>query len=791
MNILRIKNKYVAGVLFLMLSAAMQAQDYGALKYMLQKRPANEKFESNKFNEHIFFSAGIGPYSLLSAENLQDGAGMTANLFLGKWITPVHGIRLGVNVGYLPSKMYTSKIKMGGVSVDYLLNMSSLAFRYNENRRFELFGVAGVDLGFSKANDNNEFSPIYPNLEGGKDVYYGAHFGLQGNIRLSRTVDLFIEPRVGWYNDGFAHTKSWRNYKIAGSALVGLTYMPAAPMGTKIHFDDFDNSSFINHMFITLSGGISTLKAGTIKSTLKGFGPQFSAGIGKWFSPSSALRLSGTVGMNDSPVGSESRYFKHVDLHADYMLNLNNVLWGYDESRLFTLIGIAGVNLSGTKGVDKSADYAPGIGVGLQGSFRMNRSVDLFVEPRFNIYHKKYAGGKGFRNTDQLGELNFGLTYHTIDRAARPANGFLNSHIADNLFMTSGIGAQLFLNKANLQKPSAWGPQASVGLGKWLSAYSGLRLVGAGGFFTNYTAYSKPGNKLRHISVNGSLDYLWNITSTMSGYNPDRVFDLIGSLGVNLAYTSKSDHKFQPGLNVGVQGVWHLNEMLGLYIEPQIRLYGDNFIEGNMGFMQKDVMMAINAGFHYRFVPYSKAANRSIFAKNDERRFVSVAFGGSSLLVANKDLVKNMAVEAKGSFGKWYTPLSAWRINGTITYKGKTSQKTNLHYAGLGADYMMSLATLAKGYSEDHVIDVVPFVGVNVGLARRKGVFRGVPGIDAGAQVKLRLSSSWHLFVEPKVGIRSDTFDGIDQGRPDRIASMVGGLSYRFKLPTIPTRTTR
>ena len=57
MDILRIKNKYAAVALFLMLSVALQAQDYGALKYMLQKRPANERFESNKFNEHLFFSA--------------------------------------------------------------------------------------------------------------------------------------------------------------------------------------------------------------------------------------------------------------------------------------------------------------------------------------------------------------------------------------------------------------------------------------------------------------------------------------------------------------------------------------------------------------------------------------------------------------------------------------------------------------------------------------------------------------------------------------------------------------
>ena len=47
----------------------------------------------------------------------------------------------------------------------------------------------------------------------------------------------------------------------------------------------------------------------------------------------------------------------------------------------------------------------------------------------------------------------------------------------------------------------------------------------------------------------------------------------------------------------------------------------------------------------------------------------------------------------------------------------------NLHYAGLGMDYMISLATLAKGYSPNHVIDVVPFMGVTAGLVRRYGKF--------------------------------------------------------------------
>ena len=243
------------------------------------------------------------------------------------------------------------------------------------------------------------------------------------------------------------------------------------------------------------------------------------------------------------------------------------------------------------------------------------------------MYNKRYAGGRGVGgNTDQSRRVEFwfDLSLRLTVRHVRK-NGFSSNHIADNLFMTSGIGVQMFLNKTNLENLGSLGPQASVSIGKWLSPYSGLRLVGTGGFFTNYVVPgSVKAGKLRHASVSGGLDYLWNITSTMSGYNSDRIFDLIGSVGVNLAYTSKSDHKFQLGINAGIQGLWHVNDFLGLYIEPQIRLYGDKFIEGNLGFMQKDVMVGVNAGFHYRFVPYSKAANRSVFGQDDKRYFILI-----------------------------------------------------------------------------------------------------------------------------------------------------------------------
>ena len=62
MNIFRINNKYVAVAIFLMLAVTLRAQDYGALQYMLQKRPANEKFESNKSVSYTHLTLPTTPY---------------------------------------------------------------------------------------------------------------------------------------------------------------------------------------------------------------------------------------------------------------------------------------------------------------------------------------------------------------------------------------------------------------------------------------------------------------------------------------------------------------------------------------------------------------------------------------------------------------------------------------------------------------------------------------------------------------------------------------------------------
>lgn len=759
MNILRIKKRYIAGALSLMLSVALQAQDYGALKYMLQKRPANEKFEKGTFSDHLFLSAGVGPWGLMNDGG--NGVGANASLFLGKWLTPIHGIRLGGNVGFLPSGEEGRKIKMIGASFDYLLNISSLAYRYDYDRPLELLGVFGIDGGYSKAESWK--------------MYGGIHIGLQGKWHVSPLLDFFIEPRIGWYNNQIVQISSWRDYQTMGTLLAGFTYnmVPAEYRPT----DRFENTSFRNHLFISLFGGLNTLKGFGAEGSLRdGMGPTLALGIGKWFTPASALRLSGVVGYCASPVTEKTHGdLKHIDLRADYMLNLNNVFGGYDPDRIFSLIGIAGVNMAASKDRDDSWNYAPGIGVGAQANFRVSRNLDLFVEPRINVYGDHYAGGRGWGQKDWTGEVNVGLTTY-LDRADRSKRRTASGHFFDHMFMTAGAGAQLLLTKSTVEHSGTLGPLLSVSIGKWFNSISGLRLTGSAGYFASYTD-----NRMRHPYVTAGADYLLNIHSALVGYDPDRAFELIGTVGANVSYTGKAERKFNPGLNIGLQGLWHISPALGIYIEPQVHAYGDKLAPGSLKDFGIDALVALNAGIHYTFSPYQKANYREGFNENDRRMFASVALGTNGVFTADKNALKHLGISTQLSIGKWYTPLSAWRLNGTLVRSEAMlgTPKRYLYYAGAGVDYMMSLGTLANGYHPERIFDIVPYIGANMGISYRKQETAFVPGMDVGAQFKFRLSSALDFFIEPKIGIRSDKYDGRESGTFDKVVALLGGFSYK------------
>lgn len=140
------------------------------------------------------------------------------------------------------------------------------------------------------------------------------------------------------------------------------------------------------------------------------------------------------------------------------------------------------------------------------------------------------------------------------------------------MFYGLNIGAAGILHKGLRTNPlDRIGPMASLYLGKWFTAASGVRLTAGGGAYGD----SQPGYRKFGLV---QLDYLWNINSTLYGYNPSRIFHATLGVGAVLSYATSYNSGFYPGMGLSLQGLWNVGSGIGLFVEPQVRAFGKNIL---------------------------------------------------------------------------------------------------------------------------------------------------------------------------------------------------------------------
>lgn len=105
------------------------------------------------------------------------------------------------------------------------------------NRLFEVIGVAGIEGAYAKKSaDKATFS-------------LGVGLGLQGNLYLTKNLDLYIEPRISFYTNKFAGGETVSKMDALTSLSVGLTYN-TAERDVRKNRDEFENKVFSDNMFI-------------------------------------------------------------------------------------------------------------------------------------------------------------------------------------------------------------------------------------------------------------------------------------------------------------------------------------------------------------------------------------------------------------------------------------------------------------------------------------------------------------------------------------------------------------
>lgn len=185
----------------------------------------------------------------------------------------------------------------------------------------------------------------------------------------------------------------------------------------------------------------------------------------------------------------------------------------------------------------------------------------------------------------------------------------------DNWFIT--INAGTFINWCDNMGSADFGkqfqPAAGLSVGKWLSPWGGIRLMGMYGRGVGQTNKSVLDRTYNWNIVNGYVDALFNLHNLIGGYKESRPFQVMAILGIgvehNFGFDDKIWYSSYPvetekntliGFRTGLLGSLRLSKCLALNLEASINCLDDSY-DGQVWDNKWDGHVNVLLGLVYRF----------------------------------------------------------------------------------------------------------------------------------------------------------------------------------------------
>ncbi len=542
---------------------------------------------------------------------------------------------------------------------------------------------------------------------------------------------------------------------IVPTGFNALDYVLQRPAASR----SFESKKFGDHMFLSVEGGATYLRSKTNSYRQSEIGYRAGVALGDWISPVYGWRVGASVGRHYSD------YYNpfYAAASADFLLNFTGLLRGNTDRSRLEFIGAAGLEL---QALHRPGHTWLGFGgrIGLQMRVNVTPSTFFFIEPRLGIYSDNLDDNKTWHSYDMEGQIMAGFGYR-MDQLRKWGKGvdnsdFLNERFSDNVFMGVTAGTAVFSNNPSSYSKSKLHRAFGGGfVGRWFAPHSAIRLQGQGGVM-------KFGS-LRRRTLVADIDYMLNINTLLNGYDPDRKIELNVVAGASLAYANYQHQKLFPGLHGGVQGVWNITPQVGLFIEPQLRMFEKDIMGYDSQANHPLLMSQLNAGIILRNRPKRERDLGETLRieyeqfENDHQFFVSAATG---FMGRQRAFDNNWMVSL--AFGGWYTPQSGFRVYGNAS--NNTRKFDPFKSVSVGADYMTDVLALLNGYDSERRFRVRGFLGLNAEFARYIKCYHPHNnnskshlhkhfgwGPSAALQLAYKFSDSFEFFVEPSAQVLS------------------------------------
>lgn len=535
-----------------------------------------------------------------------------------------------------------------------------------------------------------------------------------------------------------------------------------------------DKTAKGKNVSIGLAGGVSKLQGAGAWMPLMG---EFGLHITKDVNSFNSYRATVMGGKNEA--------LRKMGLEMDHIFRIQDYLTGWNPDRNIYIETAIGMGVYGTKPYGSKMKFSVGIHGGLIFTRRVSKYMDLYLEPRLNLFTDGIDAREAARKYDIGFQALAGLRYRMTK-----FEPIRNKDYMDNMFYEIYAGVQGDFSERvwNYMKMKSLGPTAGVAVGKWIHPL-GVKVSVFGGW-----AYV-PNDRMNDTSEEPyggiRLEGMLNLNSLFMHYGEDHKFELNLSGGLDLGFLahkgslySKKIRGFK-GPTAALQALYLVRPDLGVFAQARWNgnKYSQGFVDGSVEHRQmKNVGLEFGVQYRRRYDKVEEMRRKYAF---EPYNFVSVQVG-TNFPFHTAGVTKNILLSELGqqfsiSYGRRYSRIAA--VRGTLEAARYGYNKDKGTYPlTIGADLMVDALAVIGGYNDERAVNIYPFAGL-LYTHNELGDENNF-GIHGGADLMFRIDEKWGIYLEGAVrmykGQITPSSRVYTSAEVSFVPNMSIGINYKF-----------